>query len=99
MAACRIVYQPVFDAVDAISKAKEKYDSAASDFISAFHTAISEMEGAAKDALLSFFDKDITQFVQTDLPGAVDGMRSLLQANLDNFVDVDQQIANSISGG
>ena len=53
MAACRIVYQPVFDAVDSISKAKEKYDTAAGEFISAFHTAIGEMEGAAKDALLA----------------------------------------------
>ena len=99
MAACKVVYQSVVDTVDAIAKAKEKYDSAAGDFISAFHTAISEMEGASKDALLAYFDKDITQFVQTDLPSAIEGMRALLQANLDNFVDVDLQIANSISGG
>ena len=98
MAACRIVYSAVDAAIGQIETAKGAYDTAADTFISAFHSAIAEMEGAAKDALLDFFDKDVTEYIQTSLPGAVDGMKTLLKANLDNFEKVDQQIANSISG-
>jgi len=57
------------------------------------------MEGAAKDAFKTLIDGDINNFVATDLPGAIEGMASLLEANRDNFEKVDQQIADNISGG
>ena len=98
MAACRIVYDPVNNAVSEIGTAKTNYDKAAETFIADFHSAIAEMEGEAKDALLSFFDTDVKQFIETDMPGAVQGLQQLLEANLKNFVDVDKQIADCISG-
>ncbi len=98
MADCRIVYAEVYNAVEDIGKAKSSYETAATKFIESFHNAIKDMEGATKDALLDFFDNDVIQFIETDLPSAVNGLQQLLKANLDNFVDVDKQIADCISG-
>ena len=98
MAACRIVNSEVTRAITEIGTAKSGYDTAANTFVTAFHAAIADMEGEAKDALLLFFDNEVRPFIETDMPGAVDGMQKLLQANLDNFIDVDLQIAKCISG-
>ena len=56
------------------------------------------MEGEAKDALQSFIKTDVKSFVEESLPSAEQGMATLLEANRTNFVDADQQIADSISG-
>lgn len=99
MAACRIVYQPVTQAIEAIGTSAKNYRTAGDSFVSAFNSAIAGMEGAAKDALETFFKNNIQPFVTDSLPSTVEGMQTLLQSNLDNFVEVDQQLANSISGG
>ena len=76
------------------------YDGTAGEtLITSLSSAIADMEGAAKDAFKTLIDGDINNFVATDLPGAIEGMASLLEANRDNFEKVDQQIADNISGG
>ncbi len=98
MASCRIVNASVVTAVEAVKKSSDDYRTAGENFVKDLNSAISEMEGEAKDALKKFIDGDVNQFVATDLPDAVKGMSELLEANRTNFVDVDKQIADSISG-
>ena len=95
MAGCRIVNEGVSSAVEAINGYATSYRTAGETLITSLSSAIADMEGAAKDA----FNGDINNFVATDLPGAIEGMASLLEANRDNFEKVDQQIADNISGG
>ncbi len=99
MAACRIVNAAVESAVGEIRTCSTDYKTAASDFSSAFKSAIAEMEGAAKDALDEFFKVKVEPFITNDLPDAVTGMADLLEANRSNFQDIDQQIADSIANG
>lgn len=99
MASCRIVNESVVQAVQTIADLSGKYRSAGEAFIKDLNAAINEMEGATKDALKLFIDKDVNQFVAEQLPDAVDGMSKLLEGNRENFENVDTQIANSISGG
>ncbi len=98
MAGCRIVNQGVLDAISDIEKSKTSYEEAGQTLITSLTNAISEMEGATKDALQTLIDGDIKTFVETDLPSAIEGMATLLEANRQNFEDVDQQIASNISG-
>lgn len=98
MAGCRIVNAQVVTAVEAITKCSVDYKTAGENFVTDFNSAIAEMEGAAKDALKTLIDGDVKNFVETDLPTAVDGMSQLLEGNRDNFEKVDQQLADSISG-
>lgn len=99
MASCRIVNSAVESAVTNISTISTSYNTLGAAFITDLNSAIAEMEGEAKDALKAFIDKDVKEFVETSLPAAVKGMSDLLEANRTNFVDVDKQIASSISGG
>ncbi len=98
MAGCRIVNAGVVTAVDAIKKSQEAYKKAGEEFVKALNSAIAEMEGETKDALKHFIDNDVNQFVAIDLPGAVEGMHKLLEANRENFEKVDKKLADSISG-
>ena len=98
MAGCRIVNIAMESAKTNIDTIKTSYTTAGETFIQDLNNAIAEMEGEAKDALKKFIDHDVQKFVVEDLPGALDGMSQLLEANRTNFVDVDLQIANSISG-
>lgn len=99
MAGCRIVNEGVSSAVDAINGYATSYKTAGETLISSLNSAIADMEGAAKDAFKALIDGDINTFVGTDLPKAIEGMASLLNANRENFEKVDQQIADNISGG
>ena len=98
MASCRVVKASMDQSVANLKGYAGQYEEAATTFVSAFKAAIDGMEGDAKDALLEFFTDKIEGFVTTDLPGAVNGMASLLEANAQNFDDVDAQIAASIRG-
>ena len=107
MADCRIVNASVVNAINAIGGANQgqlegialKYQTAGTELMDALAAAIAEMEGETKDALKTFFDSDVKQFVVEDLPSAINGLSVLLEANRTNFVDVDKKIAESISGG
>ncbi len=77
----------------------KSYQSDGQAFIDALTNAISTMEGATKDSLHTFFTTDVQKFVTEDLPAAINGMSVLLEANRKNFEEVDQKIADSISGG
>lgn len=99
MAGCRIVNASVLEAVETIAKISADYQSAGENFIKEFNSAISEMEGAAKEALEAFVNKDVNTFTADQLPKAIQGMSDLLEGNRSNFEEVDAQIAASISGG
>lgn len=98
MAGCRIVNQSVIDAVSTIKEISQSYRTAGEEFVQSLNNALAEMEGETKDALKSFIDSDVNTFVVQDLPKALEGMAELLEANRTNFVDVDKQIADNISG-
>lgn len=98
MAGCRIVNAAVESAVASIKTISDEYKTLGENFITDLNNAISEMEGEAKDALQNFINTDVKSFVEESLPSAVEGMSTLLEANRTNFVEVDQQIADSISG-
>jgi hypothetical protein len=55
------------------------------------------MQGATKDALVAFINGDVNSFVSEQLPSAITGMATLLEANRSNFEETDTNIANSIS--
>jgi hypothetical protein len=99
MADCRIVNDSVLNAVETIRSIGTNYQTEGNTLVDGLTSAISEMEGAAKDALQKFIDGDVKTFVAEQLPGAIAGMADLLEGNRQNFVDVDQNIADSISGG
>lgn len=99
MADCRIVNKGVADSVKNIEEISNSYRSDGQAFIDALTSAISAMEGETKDALQKFFTTDVQKFVTEDIPTALQGMAELLEANRQNFEDVDRQIAESISGG
>lgn len=99
MADCRIVNEGVAASVKNIEEISNSYRSDGQAFIDALTSAISAMEGETKDALQKFFTTDVQKFVTEDIPTALQGMAELLEANRQNFEDVDRQIAESISGG
>lgn len=104
MADCKIVDQKVRDAVANIGGDKQgvlagiakEYQDAGTTFLEALTAAIAEMEGETKDVLLNFFKTDVQTFVTENLPQAINSMSVLLEANRQNFEDVDRQIAESI---
>ena len=106
MADCRIVDQKVKDAVANIGGDTQgtlagialKYQTAGNELMEALATAISTMEGETKDALDNFFKNDVKTFVTEELPKAINSMSVLLEANRQNFEDVDRQIAENIAG-
>jgi hypothetical protein len=99
MASCKIVYQNVNAAVETIGSTSTTLKTAGETFVSSFFSAIAPMQGAAKDALEKFFKDQMEPLVTESVPGAVEGMQKLLAANLENFTTVDQNLADSISGG
>ena len=102
MADCRIVNQVVSTSVENIDKLATEYQTAGTDFESAFKDAIAEMEGDTKDALIELFDKSYKTFVtslEEGLPAMIKGMSSLLEGNRSNFETVDGQIVESIRNG
>lgn len=98
MADCRVVNASMNSAVSNIKEISNSYKTDGQAFIDALTSAISAMEGETKDALQKFFTTDVQKFVTEDLPGAIEGMAELLEANRQNFEDVDRQIAENISG-
>lgn len=107
MADCKIVNESVKTAIENIGGSTQgsltgiakSYKDAGDAFIEALKAAISEMEGETKDALQTFFTTDVQTFVTESLPNAINSMSVLLEANRQNFEDVDKKIAESISGG
>lgn len=107
MADCKVVNEKMASAISNIGGSTQgsyegiakSYQDAGTAFMEALKAAISEMEGATRDALNTFFEKDVQPFVTEDIPRAINGMSVLLEANRQNFEDVDAKIAESISGG
>ena len=99
MAGCKIVDAAVVSATNEIQSISEKYKTLGEAFIKDLNNAIAEMEGETKDALKIFIDGTINTFVATDLPTAIEGMATLLDANRTNFISVDSKIAQQISEG
>ena len=98
MAGCRVVKASMDSSVKNLNDFGGQYKDAGDAFVKAFKAAIEEMEGDSKDALEEFFNTNVEGFVTTDLPGAVNGLASLLEANATNFDDTDAKIAASIRG-
>ena len=61
MAGCRIVNDAVKKAVEEIAGYSKEYKTAGEDFVRDFKAAIADMEGAAKDALMEFFDHQVAK--------------------------------------
>lgn len=102
MANCRIINESMKSAVESIKGLAGQYATVGQTFESSFKAAIADMQGEAKDALLELFDKSYKDFVtsnESGIPGMINGMASLLEANRDNFEKVDAQIAQSIREG
>ncbi len=99
MAACRVENAKMVSAVEEIASIAGDLNSAGSEFIKAFNSAIADMQGASKDALSEFIQTKVQKFVEDDIGTAVKGISDLLEGNRSNFEQVDQQLASSISGG
>ena len=102
MANCRIINESMKSAVESIKNLAGQYATVGQTFEGSFKAAIADMQGEAKDALLELFDKSYKDFVtsnESGIPGMINGMASLLEANRENFEKVDAQIAQSIREG
>lgn len=99
MADCRIVNAGAITAVNEIETISKSYKTDGQDFVDAVTTAISAMEGEAKEALEKFLTTTVKVFIVEQLPEAISGMSKLLEENRKNFENVDKQLADSISGG
>lgn len=102
MADCKIINEKVSASVTAIQGLAKRYSQTGDTFVSEFTSAIAEMEGDSKDALLELFNnsyKDFVTSIETGLPAMINGLASLLEGNRDNFEKVDDQIAKSIRDG
>ncbi|GAE90692.1 hypothetical protein [Acetivibrio straminisolvens] len=99
MAGCRIVNAGVLDSISEIRRIAGEYEKAGDAFISNLNNALSQMEGETKDALDALINSKVKEFVYEQLPAALSGMADLLEANRQNFEDVDKQLADSISNG
>lgn len=105
MADCKIINGRIIAAIERIGGSEQgqlsgiakEYEIAGITLINALNVAIADMEGDTKNALQKFFDKDVAQFVTTDLPAAINGLSMLLEESRRNFENVDKQIAASIS--
>ena len=106
MADCKIVNAKMVTAIENIGGSTQgtltgiakSYKDAGDKLMEELTAAIAAMEGETKDALQKFFNETVSPFVTTDLPGAINGLSVLLEANRKNFEDVDKQIAQSITG-
>lgn len=98
MAGCRIVDQSVTQAIETVQSIKSSYETAGKSFIESLNNAILEMEGETKDALNTYINNAVNDFVTVQLAAALDGMANLLEANRENFETLDRQIAENISG-
>lgn len=97
MAACRMVYNAIEEAINTITKtAYTDYIEAANSFEDAFTASISQMEGVTKDALQDYFQNKVLPFLKETVPSTVNGMAVLLQENMSRYIEKDQQMANSI---
>lgn len=102
MADCKIVNENVLTAIKNINTLAGQYADAGREFETAFKSAIADMQGDTKDALIELFDKSYKDFVTSEsegLPAMIIGMATLLEGNRKNFEDVDSQIAQSIRNG
>ncbi len=102
MADCRIVNEKVINSIVAIQGLAKDYEQAGVDFETAFMKAIADMEGASKDAMVDFFNKNYSVFVtsmESGLPAMINGLADLLEGNRSNFETVDNQIAQTIRDG
>ena len=82
MADCKIVNEKVANTVSTIQKLATEYAQAGTDFETAFMSAISEMEGDSKDAMVDLFNKSYKDFVtsmESGLPAMINGLASLLE--------------------
>lgn len=61
MAGCRIVNQGVLSALDSIESCRSSYEKAGQTLISSLTSAISDMEGAAKDAFQDLINNKIKE--------------------------------------
>ena len=98
MAGCRIVNQSVVDAISKLETLSGNYKSSGEEFVGALKSAIADMEGETKDAILKLIETQVNDYVAVQLPNYIKGMSELLEGNRSNFETVDQQIASSISG-
>lgn len=89
-------YDQMKNAANQIQDIANRYKAASDKFQTDFTEATSPWEGASKDKMMQFVTGAVNEYMGTTVPGIVNALADLLNANAENMQDADQQIADSI---
>lgn len=89
-------YTEMQQCVDNIKEIAVKYRAAATTLQSDFESAINGWEGDTRDKMQQFMGGAVREFTEQNVPGLVDGLAALLQANIDQMKKADQTLAENI---
>lgn len=96
MADIVVNYQVMSTCVSDLEALKKKYEKAAADFQAKYKTATAEWTGETKNAMSAFVTGTVNTYMAESVPSVLEGLKSLLQANIDQFSSADAQIAENI---
>ncbi len=89
-------YQEMRKAAEDIKSLGARYKTASDNLNASFTEAVTNWEGASRDALLKFVSGPVTEYTGETIPKLLDGLAELLIANAKQMEDADQQIADNI---
>ena len=97
MAADRIVfnYEEMVNTANAIAELANQYQALANDFVQKFGDAVADWEGDSKVSMLNFVNDPVYQYIGKTVPELVAALAELLNANAQQMMDADAQIAES----
>ena len=74
----------------------DDYEKASTSFQVAFSNSIADWEGDTKEAVSKFIAGSVAEYTGTTVPGLLNALASLLDANADQMEKADKQIAENI---
>lgn len=89
-------YTQMQKCVTDIQQIAAQYKTAAATLQSDFTSAISGWEGSTKDKVNTFMTGAVNNFTGTDIPNLLNGLASILQANIDQMQKADNTLAENI---
>jgi hypothetical protein len=99
MADIVINYTYMAQQVEKLQELAAQYKAKGKAFNTAYNAATADWTGATKDAMKKFVDTTVKNYMEESVPGVLNGLANLLDANINQFSNADAQIASNIPGG
>lgn len=98
MAAEKIVfnYEEMVNAANAIAEIAQEYQTLANNFAQKFEEAVSDWEGDSKISMMNFINDPVYNYIGKNIPELVAALAELLNANAQQMMEADSQIAESL---